>query len=159
MENDIFPWNPISKTVTHSNETVISNESLHIKLLNKSKAFLPYVFILGFLAILYGITRKSEMAPPSQDFSNASVEIFTPLFPIQKGEPVPLESLRILPVRKSLFSKAQLLQLMNAENVQVLKGRLVAKKALFPNKPLFWNDLELKKAHKENIPVQIIYSN
>ena len=160
MENDIFPWNPHTNSTAKGPavETVVPEQKSAKQLLSKLKIVVPYLFVALVITLLFLVTKKSS--PTSNtNFEAATLEVFTPLFAIEKGEDVPLDALRLIPVKKSIFSKTQILNLMNPDNVSALQGKLIAKKSHFPNKVIFWNDLELKKPSKTKNRVQIIYSN
>jgi hypothetical protein len=159
MDNEIFPWNPsqvgnFSPSPRPQSEKPTSKAK---KLFERGKEVLPYFGVALFLLVLFLATRKNS-DPPSSYHPPESIDVFTPLFPLSKGEELSPDALRLVPVKKSLFSKTQLLALMNPENLSELKGRLVAKKALFPGKALFWTDLDLKKRATVRPGVKILYS-
>jgi hypothetical protein len=163
MENEIFPWTPKydEKKVKQNSqekhdETLSSKKSLAQTLVERLKLSAPFLMVFLVLLVVFLNTRPAVRSNNNQ--SERLIEVYTPVFAVPKGEAVPLETLRVISVKKSLFSKTQLLELLNEENLRNFQGKLIAKRSLFPNQAVYWKDLELKKENKTFTPT-IIYSN
>ncbi len=163
MENEIFPWTPKYETKklirdpgVGDEETLNSKKHIKKTVIERIKSSAPFLMVFLVLLVVFLNTRTADKTIVNQ--SERLIEVYTPVFAVPKGEAVPLETLRVISVKKSLFSKTQLLELLNEENLRNFQGKLIAKRSLFPNQAVYWKDLELKKESKAFTP-KIIYSN
>jgi hypothetical protein len=156
MEDKHFSWilespQPITKELP---EAAKGPKEIFYSFFNKKTKII--LLVIALVSVLFILRySKAEKATPQYK----SLEGLAPVLPIVKGEIIQGMLLRPVYVSHSSISKAQKLHLVFPEDAKDLMGKLRAKKDLPPNKPLFWNELELikevKQANKIKAPTVI----
>jgi len=147
MENHKFNW--LSDTV--SIETPNESEA-PLQLKPQEKALLlikeykgPIIFALILFVLSLASPSNSQNKSKEKKIV-PTVSALVSMWPIAKGEEVNISHFKAINLRANNLSKNQRLQLFDAVGVNPQKGeRLIAKKDIPPNKPVFWSDLTIKK--------------
>jgi hypothetical protein len=115
-----------------------------------SKPYLPYLIALAllFLASLY---RRGDSKPSASlpQHTSRTVPVVISLVAIPKGTPIPPEALDIVEVHASSLSKAQRLRAFTPEQLNKLTQKIVAKRDIPSQVPIFWNDLQLLQSKSQ----------
>lgn len=154
MAKENFSWlneNTLEVNLDHSltNEEPSKLEKL-LKKTNHHKRALIGLGVLVLILVTLKMTQKEESTPIVR------LEAMAAAIAIPKGEVIEGMLLRPVTIYPSQISKAQKLQLLRPDDAEKIVGKLRAKKDIPPNKPIFWNELELIKSTpttKEIIPV------
>jgi len=119
------------------------------------KPYLPYITLLLILFSL-SLARKSSPAQTTTSSRGPrSIPLVVSLVPIPKGSPIPPEALDIIEVRANSLTKTQLLRAFTPEQLNKLTHKIVAKKDIPSQVPLFWSDLQLQEEKKVSRPSKL----
>jgi hypothetical protein len=139
-------------TQKHSGDELDSTENTDQKLYTqlktrilKNKALYPYMGLLVLLFVLFALRNQDSQAATQPTFSERQMQVAVPLIAVAKGEALQPTLMRIISVSPKGLSRSQTLQIVLAEDLNEIKGQLIAKKTLAPNRIVFWKDLSLKK--------------
>lgn len=125
----------------------------HLKnrVLTHKKALLGIAALFLILFILK-ITQEEKATP------SVRLEAMVAVLPVPKGQVVEGMLLRPVRISPSSISKAQKLNMLRPEDAEKIMGKVRAKKDIPPQKPIFWNELELIPAAKNIIkaPIPIV---
>ena len=152
MEKIKFPWIEDEKpaALTPSETVQHSNWSRYYYLF---KPYLPYMLLL---CILFSVSffRSNSDAPASSAVSRGpkTLPVVISLVHIPKGSAIPPEALDIVEVKASSLSKSQTLRAFTPEQLAKLSHKIVAKKDIPSQVPIFWNDLQLFEEKKPSAP-------
>ena len=150
MENNKFTWltedyNETVESKAPSTENTGATMTLKDQILARAQQYkTPLIFGFIILALSLGSSGKSE---PSKKQKTAPPKLtaFVSMWPIAKGEVINFSQFKSIFINPKGLSKSQTLQLFDAETLNIKNGKLTAKKDIPPNKPIFWNDLTIKK--------------
>lgn len=125
---------------------------------NRGVIFLTsFIFVLSLVSSNLSQKEKLKHTSPSQP----PLEVFMSMWPIKKGETLPIQYLKVVPLNPTSLTKTQKFQILEANTQFNPETILVAKKDIPPNKPIFWRSLELKKLEEtasEEAPRRIQYA-
>ncbi|MBS1984421.1 MAG: hypothetical protein JST16_09620 [Bdellovibrionales bacterium] len=134
--HELFPWiRPYPETETAAPPVIGNTRSV-----KPWKKLMPIAIVAVALALLW--TTRGAGAPAAGNFT-PSIDALVPLVAQNQGDEVQIETLKAVPIDKSQLTKLQVLEIVRAEDIQNLRGRLRAKHDLPPNRPLFWRDLDI----------------
>jgi hypothetical protein len=155
-----FSWLPEESTQELKQNTgeIIFLENNHSWIVQK---FLdhktPVIVCTTLLTILLLLKFFQPNDTTSKPFR---LEAMVAALAIPKGKIVEGMILRPASINPSSISKGQRLDLLTAEHAEKIVGKIRAKKDIPPNKPIFWNELELIPESKtfKILRPQVIYS-
>lgn len=154
MEKELFPWKESTTQATPGPVLEVSKDTKTL-VLDSIKKYAP-LYVLLFLILLVLIFRPVDNKNPLTK-TDSTIDVLVVMLPTPKGSEIYPETLKSVPVREKSLTNSQALQVIRGEDIPHLKGKLVAKKNLGPNKPLFWNDVEFKVAAGARKAPKIIY--
>ncbi len=114
----------------------------------ESKGFIQasYAKVIGVLVVLLLLgaffLRGKEKEKTSVGVVPHLDGVLT-MLPLAKGQILEASILKEAPLSVKLFSAKQRFNLLRPEDLTKLDGRLRCKKDIPPNRPIFWNDLEI----------------
>lgn len=127
----------------------------HLEKILEYKTPLIVCSALLIALILMKVFQDKEVVKPFR------LESMVAVMAIPKGQIVEGMLLRPVLITPDSISKGQRLELLTMEHAEKVMGKIRAKKDIPPNKPIFWNELELvappKPEQKINLPT-VIYS-
>jgi hypothetical protein len=153
MEKIEFPW------LKEDNENHIvsppaAQKSRAKQIFELTKPYLPYVILLVGLFVISQFRASPQTS--SSPRAPQSVAVVMTMIELPKGQIIPREALEVVHVRADKLTKAQQLKVLNPSQLEKLSHRIVAKKDLAPQSPIFWNDLTLVQEERRRAPQEQI---
>lgn len=139
MAQELFPWQKVS-TPEVAIPTQVGSPSFREQFFINFRKHLSLYILLLLVVLIMAFRPVKNMTNETEK----SIDVLVVMLPTAKGTEIVPETLKAFPVREKSLSKTQLMQVIRMEDISNLRGRLVAKKNLPPNQPIFWNDVSFK---------------
>jgi len=148
MESPNFEW----KFQPQQKNEIMDKESKRVRASQQIKGYLEQsknhwrqaipltIILIILLALLFTRSPQSKVSAPVNNTAQY-IEVMAPLMPIAKGSVLDFSTFDVAHIKESTLTASQRNQVVKAEQVQNLNGKLRAKKLLAPNKPILWSDL------------------
>lgn len=147
MADNEFEWFHDNRKTHDETNTRQKEEDLKQKIgnfiqNNRGIIFLT-LFIFSLSLLSSGLAKDKKR---DQTASRAEpIEVLMSMWPIKKGDPLPIQYLKVVTLNASSLTKTQRLQILEADTQFDPSTVLKAIKDIPPNKPIFWKHLQLKE--------------
>lgn len=156
MAEQRFSW--LTETTLEPSITVPSEEQKIPDLSNIKQRVLTHkktligIAALFLILLILKLTQEEKVAP------SRGLDVMIAVLPIPKGQVIEGMLLKPARISPSSISKAQKLSMLRPEDAEKIMGKLRAKKDIPPQKPIFWNELEIIPAAKtiNKIPIPVV---
>lgn len=158
MANNHFEWIRPEEDTSQQQKTLDAPKKQDVvtKFLKENKVLIGLLVFILSVGVISSVGKKKmvkEVAPPPP------ITAYVSMWPVKKGDKIDPSLLKAISLSTSGLTKTQKLRLFDAEQFNVSSLRIIAKKDVAPNTPLFWNELELSQDSEPSSqqPSQIFY--